>query len=626
MLQSLIALFAIYNVIDCRTPYNNRPMDFKTLYDRDNMMRVSKALTNYKANITGIEFATPFTTNAVLQREPHIAAVYGMSPIANANTQIKLTLTNEANGESEQLTTNSMKNGDWKILLKKTYSNGGNYTITVSCAACGNTQQTIHNVTFGDVFICTGQSNMWLPMEHTFNRNYTYANMSKFGKYTNIRFITPIDSHQVVISDENASFTRQIQNGPTGLWAQSYQIDMLQQFSGACWYFAQTLQDKYNLANITFGLINTALGGSVIESWAPNNTIWNFNTKSNAWCNSLNVNITPDYGWGCLYNGLVIPFINYTVKGQLWYQGENDVGHYESGNVLNKTGYACIEQLMIKQWRANWSVVANTSDPDFGFGVVALAAGTTEAHEGASGDFRWAQSLNYGIMPNPAITNTFMVQGYDIGDPWNGGCPNHGICNTTSAPYSTLLTPQVMGNLHCRDKEYIGHRYAMGASKVIYGNDHIYSGPIISGCSVNNKMITISFNKTLLYDEKVIVQEWAPWYNVSIPLPPRWSATQVLVNKTKWYWINDEYGLSTGSDGYSVIVNITEFDGSIDGIRYAWGDITNSALCCGTMNTQIQPCPMASCPIVSSESLLPASPINAMIQNNKCVCYAPQQC
>eukprot|EP00483_Globobulimina_turgida_P006282 UN06292 len=71
----------------------------------------------------------------------------------------------------------------------------------------------------------------------------------------------------------------------------------------------------------------------------------------------------------------------------------------------------------------------------------------------------------------------------------------------------------------------------MGASKVIYGNDHIYSGPIISGCSVNNKMITISFNKTLLYDEKVVVQEWAPWYNTSIPKPSRWSATQVLVNK-----------------------------------------------------------------------------------------------
>ena len=379
------------------------------------MIRSTKLSADYKANLTGIEFATPFTNNTVLQREPHIAAVYGMSPIENANAEIMLTLVNEDIGESESLTTTTMKNGDWKILLSKTYPNGGNYTITVSCNECSNTEATIYNVTFGDVYICTGQSNMWLPMEHTFNRNYTYANMSKYGKYKNIRFITPIDSSHVVVSDQDASFTREIQNGELGIWSQSYSNDILQQFSGACWYFAQTLQDKYNLSNITFGLINTALGGSVIESWVANNTIWNFDTNSNGHCNSLDVDITPDYGWGCLYNGLVIPFINYTIKGQLWYQGENDIGRYSAGNVLNNSGYACIEKLLIEQWRANWSVVDGTSDPNFGFGVVALAAGTSEGNEGATGDFRWAQSLNYGIMPNPAINNTFMVEAYDIG-------------------------------------------------------------------------------------------------------------------------------------------------------------------------------------------------------------------
>ena len=293
-------------------------MDFETLYNRENYIRSSKALRDYKANISGIEFATPFTSNAVLQREPHIAAVYGMGE--SAGLQIKLTLKNEENGASDVSTSTSMKNGDWKVLLSKSYPNGGNYTISVECPQCkNNTILTLYNVTFGDVYICTGQSNMWLPMEHTFNRNYTYANMSKFGKYENIRFVTPIGS-QYVISDEDASFTRQIQNGALGQWSQSYQIDNLQQFSGACWYFAQTLQDKYNLDNITFGLINTALGGSVIESWVVNNTVWNFNTKSNQYCNSLDVNITQDYGWGCLYVYPLFSFFCYvfTVLTMTW--------------------------------------------------------------------------------------------------------------------------------------------------------------------------------------------------------------------------------------------------------------------------------------------------------------------
>ena len=109
------------------------------------------------------------------------------------------------------------------------------------------------------------------------------------------------------------------------------------------------------------------------------------------------------------------------------YQGENDVGRYESGSVLNNSGYACIEKLMIEQWRANWSVVDNTTDPLAPFGVVALAAGTSEGHDGNTGDFRWSQSLNYGIMPNPSLPNMFMVEGYDIGDPWGGNCQNQGV-------------------------------------------------------------------------------------------------------------------------------------------------------------------------------------------------------
>ena len=69
-----------------------------------------------------------------------------------------------------------------------------------------------------------------------------------------------------------------------------------------------------------------------------------------------------------------------------------------------------------------------------------------------------------------------------------------------------------MGGLHPRPKIYIGQRYAAPASKFIYGNDHIWSGPIISGCELGGSKLTIDFNKTLLYDEQVIVQEWAPWY------------------------------------------------------------------------------------------------------------------
>eukprot|EP01084_Bolivina_argentea_P257934 434647_1 len=261
---------------------------------------------------------------------------------------------------------------------------------------------------------------MKLFMHHTFNRNYTKANITKFGKYKNIRFIR---SDNLCISDAAASYATPINYGGNNgvpnsfLWWQSYNVDQLDYFAAPCWYFAQVLSDKYEMSNITFGLISTAQGGSIIESWIKNHTIDNN-------CNSHD-NIPPSSLWGCLYNGEVLPFINYTIRAALWYQGENDVGHYSSGNVLNNTGYACMEKLMIEQWRNVWSVVPDTTDPLFHFGLVGLAAGTSEGHTSSMADFRWSQSLNYDILPNKEVTNTFIARGYDIGDPWGQNCGNN---------------------------------------------------------------------------------------------------------------------------------------------------------------------------------------------------------
>eukprot|EP01084_Bolivina_argentea_P257933 434646_1 len=164
------------------------PARLRTSYE--NMIIDSTYLETYRADMYGVEFAQPFTNNTVLQREPQRAAVYGLS--SKPNVQITLILRNEKSGESVTHTTTSMHNGDWKILLPQTYTNGGNYTLTVQCQACSTqkqpiTSQKIYNVTFGDVYYCSGQSNMKLFMHHTFNRNYTKANITKFGKYKNIR-------------------------------------------------------------------------------------------------------------------------------------------------------------------------------------------------------------------------------------------------------------------------------------------------------------------------------------------------------------------------------------------------------------------------------------------------------
>ena len=116
----------------------------------------AKRIQNFRASVQGVLFSGVFSDNAVLQREPYHAALYGIAD--TPNTPITLNMIDQSTNKITKYNTNSMKNGDWKITLPLTYKNGGNFTFVASCAGCnGNFSDRIVNVTFGDVFYCAGQ-------------------------------------------------------------------------------------------------------------------------------------------------------------------------------------------------------------------------------------------------------------------------------------------------------------------------------------------------------------------------------------------------------------------------------------------------------------------------------------
>eukprot|EP01084_Bolivina_argentea_P085147 153898_1 len=136
-----------------------------------------KLLTNFRAAIKGVIFSGVFTNNTILQREPYISALYGAAD--KSNTKVTLTINGKdsnGNAYNNVLSTNSYINGDWKILLNSPMKPGGNYTFNIACDSCNNPSidDTLYNITFGDVYYCSGQSNMQLRMHYTFNRNHTY--------------------------------------------------------------------------------------------------------------------------------------------------------------------------------------------------------------------------------------------------------------------------------------------------------------------------------------------------------------------------------------------------------------------------------------------------------------------
>jgi hypothetical protein len=182
------------------------------------------------------------------------------------------------------------------------------------------------------------------------------------------------------------------------------------------------------------------------------------------------------------------------------------------------------------------------------------------------GGFRWAQTANYGVLPNPALPNTFLAQAYDLPDPWyirpmcdawhccsvwpfapkefsltSKGFALLTACNASTAPHggpsvcasfceSRAATPAgYLGNLHSRLKRPVGQRLAKAAFAQVYGGTSAFTGPTIAGCTLHrpghrenpfpwpfhasraaNQTLAVRFNRTLMRDETLVWRTAAP--------------------------------------------------------------------------------------------------------------------
>ena len=89
------------------------------------------------------------------------------------------------------------------------------------------------------------------------------------------------------------------------------------------------------------------------------------------------------------------------------------VVRYMAGNVLDKTGYACLLPAMIANWRQMWSVSPGTTDSEAPFGIVVLADSTDEGWGSNVPQMHWAQSANHGVAPNSHLPGTFLATAHE---------------------------------------------------------------------------------------------------------------------------------------------------------------------------------------------------------------------
>ncbi|HUT61805.1 MAG TPA: sialate O-acetylesterase [Phycisphaerae bacterium] len=358
-----------------------------------------------------------FADHMVLQRDMPIV-VWGK---ADPGEKVTVTL------GKHTATTTAGKDGTWRVALDKT-SAGGPHTLTVA----GANRVEFKDVLVGEVWVCSGQSNMNMPIDW----------------------------------------------GIFGAWGSPE--------CTAAYFFGVELRRELG---VPVGLVKSAVGGTIIESWTRREALiqavpdmkpaierWDkriaafdeaaFQEKVAAWQKAAAkakaegkrpprqpVPITQNNRIpASLYNGMIAPLVPFTMRGVIWYQGES--------NARNAYLYRTLFPAMIRDWRAQWA------QGNFPFLFVQLANYRPQSDQ--PGESQWAELREAQLMAL-GEPNTAMAVIIDIGD---------------------------AKDIHPKNKQGVGKRLSLGALKLAYGCDIVHSGPIYKSMKIEGAKVRLSFAHT----------------------------------------------------------------------------------------------------------------------------------
>ncbi|ANW96224.1 hypothetical protein AXE80_08010 [Wenyingzhuangia fucanilytica] len=372
-------------------------------------------------NIAQTKLASLFSNHMVLQQNTNVA-IWG-TDTPNTKINIKTTW-----GESLLVTTN--KEGKWSTKLK-TIQAGGPYEINIE----GTSKVYIKDVMLGEVWLCSGQSNMEItlkgnPGQPIYESNYAIATSK---------------NNQLRIFKVSKVTSLEAQDNCKGEWQLS-SPQTAAQFSATTYFYGKMLQEQLG---VPVGLINCSYGATPAEAWTPLKTL-----KEEKFTRILKVlketkeidRTTPSV----LFNAMVRPIIPYTIKGTVWYQGE--------GNYKQAKEYEKLFPAMIKSWRKEWDL------GDFPFYFVQLASLGNEKWPGP----KWVDLQQAQLKTMLSVPNTGMVVTNDIG---SKDC------------------------IHPPKKRQVGERLAYWALANDYGYTGVeFSGPVYKSKQIKENKIQLSFD------------------------------------------------------------------------------------------------------------------------------------
>jgi sialate O-acetylesterase len=259
-----------------------------------------------------------FSDGMVLQQQTD-AALWGW---AKAGTTVKI----NTSWNKKNYTAIAEANGKWSIKVATPVA-GGPYSISISDGEI----ITIKNILIGEVWLCSGQSNMEMPMKGFRDQPIIGSNDAIFNSTNEqIRIYT--------VPRAVERFTKD--TSKTSAWKTAHP-ESISNFSATAYYFGRLLQQQLK---VPVALVLNSYSGSPAEAFMSAASLKAFPEivipPATGTEKLTNKNATT------LYNGMIHPFAGYTIKGCLWYQGESN---YDKPDQYEKLFPA-----MVQSWRNEW--------------------------------------------------------------------------------------------------------------------------------------------------------------------------------------------------------------------------------------------------------------------------------
>jgi sialate O-acetylesterase len=415
----------------------------------------------------GLRLPNIFANGMVLQRDKPVS-VWGWA-------KPKSVITVEFAGQSKSATAGD--DSKWSVKLDALNASSDSRTLIVRS---GNKKLALDNVLVGEVWVCGGQSNMEWKLRSTRDADIELA----AADYPQIRFIRlPKIAHIKPQED----FTVENENSPTGNW-RTATAAQVENCTGVGYYFARRLHRNLK---VPVGIIDNSWGGTMAQNWCSKESLANipemkddinkFEAKLKKWIDGgreagAKKRLTADLAeWekaraaakakgerqpgrpnpksydnpalagqpGGMFNGSLAPFTNMTVRGVLFYQGENN-SFGNSWKPFHRT-FATV----ISDWRAAFG------QPDMPFGIIQIAGWSTR------------RSMSYDMNHHCNVVREIQ---FDI---WQK-TPNTGLIVTFDTNSDS--------NIHPKRKEPVGERSARWALAEVYDAKRAGSNSPLEWC------------------------------------------------------------------------------------------------------------------------------------------------